>query len=374
VSPAAREPRQPARGAGAGGRPASGGHSGSASHSAAGGAPGLPVHLLLGPEEGQKAEHIEKLRQQVAARSGAQPEVSRFYAGETRMAQILLVARNFSLFSPHRFVVIPDAEEIHRAEDVQALVEYLGSPAGDATLVLACSGYASDVDRRIVAAIPKESQRIFWELFENQKQGWITAFFRQRSISIDTTAVEFILDMVENNTRDLRVECERLAQFFGAGASLGVEDVAQHLYHSKEENVFTLFDRLCERDLAASVETLDKILLAREADATQLATGLLAQFRKLASLKRLVAENFEPSEAFTRLRIMSKRNQRTYQEGSKRFTAGELESVVLLLAAFDERFRTTKADLHTLLLNLLVYYIVMRAGQGAWRMEEWSDG
>jgi len=332
------------------------------------GRPGA-VQLFLGPEEGQKAEHIEKLRQQIASRMKGDPEVSRFYASETRMVQILLVARNLSLFSPHRLLIVSNIEEVRRAEDVQALVEYIQSPAPDATVILLGSGYNGDVDRRILSAIPKESQRIFWELFENQKQGWIMAFFRQRSIVIDPAAVEYILDMVENNTRDLRTECERLAQFFGTGSTIGLEAVEQYLYHSKEENVFTLFDRLCERDFPASIEVLDKILLAREADPTQLSAGLLAQFRKLGSLKRMIEESFEPSEAFTRLRILSKRNQRTYQEGSRHFSGADLQSIVLLLATFDERLRLTKAEAHGLLLHLVIYYITRRAGQGAWRME-----
>ncbi len=334
----------------------------------AAGRPGA-VQLFLGPEEGQKTEHIEKLRQQIASRMKGEPEVSRFYAAETRMAQILLVARNLSLFSPHRLLIVSNIEEVRRAEDVQALVDYIKSPALDATVILQGNGYSGDVDRRILSAIPKESQRIFWELFENQKHGWITAFFRQHSIAIDPAAVDYILDMVENNTRDLRVECGRLAQFFGSGSTIGLEAVEQYLYHSKEENVFTLFDRLCERDFPASIEVLDKILLAREADATQLSAGLLAQFRKLANLKRLIQESFEPSEAFTRLRILSKRNQRTYQEGSKHFSGDDLQSIVLLLAAFDERFRLTKAEAHGVLLQLLIYYITRRAGQGAWRMD-----
>jgi len=172
---------------------------------------------------------------------------------------------------------------------------------------------------------------------------------------------------VENNTRDMRVECERLAQFFGPGSTIDLDSVEHYIYHSKEENVFTLFDRLCERELTGAAEVLDRILLSREADAPQLAGGLLLQFRRLAGLKRMLAENYEASEAFPKLRIFSKKNQKTYLEGSRKFTAADLEWIVRLLAAFDERFRSIRTDLHALLLHLLVYYIVQKAGQGAWQ-------
>jgi DNA polymerase-3 subunit delta len=260
-----------------------------------------PVRLLLGPEEGEKSAFIQKISETLAARLGEPPERSRFYAGDTDMSEIVLCLRNMSLFARHRLVIVAHAEEVKRAEEVATLVEYLASPAEDATLLLLSTGFSGEIDRRIAGdqkkktpgAVPFEHQKVFWEMFDNQKQGWVTSFFRQRKISIDAEAVEYILDMVENNTRDMRVECDRLALFFGPDAAITLESVEQYIYHSKEENVFTLFDRICERELLSAEEVLDRILLSREADATQLAGGLLMQFRKLASYKRMLAANYE---------------------------------------------------------------------------------
>jgi DNA polymerase III subunit delta len=335
-----------------------------------------PVHLLMGPEEGEKAAFVDKIRQGLTSRYGdGQLEVFRYYAGEAPMAEVVRCLRNASLFASHRLVIVGEVDGVKRADDVAALVEYCASPAPDATLLLLSSGLSGDIDRKIVGdqkkkspgAVPFDCQKIFWELFENQKQGWVTGFFRQKGITISTDAVEYILDMVENNTRDLRVECERLAQFFGTPADIGLESVEQYIYHSKEENVFTLFDHLCLRELASSQEVLDKILLSREAEATQIAGGLLLQFRRLLAYKRMIAESYESAEAFTKLRVWSKKSQKTYAEGGRRYSAAELEAVMRLLVSFDERFRSVKTDLHELLLRLMVYYIVQRGGQGAWR-------
>ena len=334
-----------------------------------------PAWLLLGPEEGEKAAFVEKVRATLS-RAGEPPEVHRFYAGETPVSDIVLALSNLSLFSRHRLVIVANAEEIHRAEEAGVLADYLAAPAGDATLVLLSSGFAGDIDRKIAGdarrktpgAIPAEHQKIFWELFDNQKQGWVTGFFRQRSITIDADAVDYLLDMVENNTRDMRVECERLAQFFGPGAALTLERVEQYVYHSKEENVFTLFDRICAGELTRAEETLDRILLSREAEATQLAAGLLMQFRRLAGYVRMRAANYEGAEAFQKLRIYSKRNQKTYMEGARRYSREDLALIVQLLVEFDERFRSVKTDLHDLLLRLLVYYLAAKSGRGAWQL------
>ena len=335
----------------------------------------VAAYLLLGPEEGEKAAFIEKTKQGLTERLGQAPELTRFYAGDARMAEVVQCLSNKTLFAGHRLVIVSNAENIKGAEEVGALVDYMKSPAPDATLLLVSPGLTGEIDRKLTGdskkktagAIPFADQKIFWEMFENQKQGWVTGFFRQKKITIAPEAVEYILDMVENNTRDMRVECDRLAQFFGPDSVIGLDSVEQYIYHSKEENVFTLFDRICERSLAGSAEVLDKILLSREAEATQITSGLLMQFRRLASLKRMLAENYETAEAFPRLRIFSKKNQKTYIEGNRRYSAVEVQSVVQLLAEFDVRFRSVKGELHELLLHLLVYYIVQRAGQGAWR-------
>ena len=328
----------------------------------------VPVHLFLGPEEGQKAEAIEKITSELASRLGEAPEIHRFYASESRMPEIVGILKNKSLFAKHRLVITASAELIKRKEDVDSCLQYIESPAPDATLVLVSSELTREIHAKIAAAVPKTAQRVFWEMFDNQKSGWIQNFFKQKKISIDENAVDFLLDMVENNTRDLRTECERLSLFFGPGTSIGLDDVEHYIYHSKEENVFTLFDRISLRDFISAEEILEKIMLSKETDATQLVSGLLWQFRRLGSLEMLLAENYDPSEALAKLKITAKKAQRTYADACKKFTRAELEGIILLLAEFDSRFRTVKADFHAVLLHLLVYYIVVRGGQGAWRL------
>ncbi len=82
----------------------------------------------------------------------------------------------------------------------------------------------------------------------------------------------------------------------------------------------------------------------------------------------MLSENYPPAEAFPKLRIYSRRNQKTYIDGCGAFTLADMETILQLLTAFDERFRSVRSDLHGLLLHVLVYYIVQKAGQGAWRL------
>jgi DNA polymerase-3 subunit delta len=137
------------------------------------------------------------------------------------------------------------------------------------------------------------------------------------------------------------------------------------LYHSKEENVFTLFERMSLRDFGTSLEVLDKILLSRETDAVQLLGGLLSQYRKLMALKTLTDQRYSPSEAFARIGMRGKRNQKLYAEAALRYSLTELQRIIRLVAVFDRRVRELKTSLHAGVLQLFVYFAVVNGGAAA---------
>ena len=332
------------------------------------------LYLLLGPEEGEKEAFIKRLVDRIAKKIGEQPEVYRFYAFEHALAEVLAMLRNGSLFARHRIVLLRGVEEIRRKAEIEMLAEYCASPAPDTTLVLV-SEEVGRIDERLKKLVPRDSQQIFWELFDNQKVGWIVGFFRRRGLEIDPEAADYLLEMVENNTKSLRDICEKLVLYLGGAveraegdrrrARIGLQDIEELLYHSKEENVFTLFERMSLRDFAASLEVLDKILLSRETDAVQLLGGLLSQYRKLMALKVLTEQRYSPSEAMARIGIRGKRNQRLYADAVRHYSLAELQSIIRLVAVYDRRVREIKSSLHSCVLQLFVYFAVVNGGGGA---------
>jgi DNA polymerase-3 subunit delta len=321
------------------------------------------VYLLLGPEQGEKIQYIEKIIRDITSKEKEEPEKHKFYAFEYNLVEIISLLRNGSLFSRHKVVTIANLELIKKKEDVSLLLEYLLTPSPDATLLLLSDTIKRDISKRIVGAVPEQNQKIFWEMYENKKPGWVKSYFNKANISIDQESTDFLLEMIENNTRDLKQECERLVQFFGPNTELKIESIARYIYHSKEENVFTLFDHVARRDLSASQEVLNKILLSKESDPAALMGGFLWQIRKLLDMKRLLEENYSLEETFAKLQIKSKKSQKTYINAHKSYTLKEVQSLITLIADFDIRLRTFKADLHTLLLQLFLYYAIKRGGK-----------
>jgi len=315
------------------------------------------AYLLLGPEEGEKSDFIQRIRDLIAKKSGAAPDEYTYYSFETPVGDAIGLLRNGSLFAAHTLVIYHGAEDIKKKDDVASLSDYLKHPSEHGTIIFT-SGQPR-VDGKWTAAVPSDAKKIFWEMFDNQKLGWLTGYFQKQGLSIDRDAAELFLELVENNTQELRREADRLCLFFGRGTTITEEDVETYLYHSKEENVFSLFDQVVVRDLEGALEILQKILLSSENNPVQILAGLSWQFRKLLSLRRLLDRRYDSAEAYRTLSIRSKRNQKTYAIGARNYPAAELENVAVMIGECDASLRSGGSALHPLLLERFLYNVIV---------------
>jgi DNA polymerase III subunit delta len=329
--------------------------------------------LLLGPEEGEKAAFVSSLIDAAAKREGGRPEVLRFYPSEGDLRGFLEGLQTGDLFAQHRVAQITDIDQLGKA-DVDRLCAYLSSPASDVTvLLLSSSSYlgARDAASRAQKLVPEAQRKVFWELFQGQKMGWVVKFFSGRSMRIDKAAAEYLLDVVESNTRDLKAECEKLALFQGKGATIALDTVEQFVFHSKEENAFTLFDRLAERTLEASLEVLHKILLSPPFEGIAVLGGLLLQWRRLLELELLREEGLSFEAAVERAGIRGKRNQQSFRSALKSYSLEEVRAVIALTADYHASLRSYRSELQGLLLSQYLYYVAVRGGRAPARAPRW---
>ena len=324
------------------------------------------VHLLLGPEEGEKASFLESIIADVASSSGSRPEILRFYASQGGLPAFLDSLRTGDLFASSRVAVFLDIEELAK-NDIDELARYLASPAPEVTAIL-CSSASSlgtrEAARRLESLIPGSNRKVFWELFEGQKMAWLMRFFGSRKIGIDPAAAEYLIDVVQGNTRDLRAECEKLALYHGPGASIALETVEQFIFHSKEENAFTLFDRLAERTFEGSLEVLERLELSPGFEGVALFAALLSQFRRLLGLKLSIEEGLGLEAAFTRAGIYGKRNQQSFKAAHRCYSLEEVRSIIALTVDTDRELRSYRSELQGQLLRLYLYRVTVRGGRG----------
>lgn len=252
---------------------------------------GKAVFLLQGPEEGEKKQYIKNYVKKMTVPGEELPEVFRYYAFEVDIFEMIDLLYSGSLFSKYKIVILNNCDEIKKANEIEALCSYCEKPVHSTTLFL-LSSTVNQVSKKISDRIPAKNKITFWELFENQKKGWIINYFKECNLRIEQAALDVLLEMVESNTHDLRQECQRLSLFYKAGSTITQEDIEKYLYHSKEENIYTLFERIAFRDFAGAIEVIQKIISTDETDPIPVMQGLFWQVKKLHVMKELIEANY----------------------------------------------------------------------------------
>jgi len=318
------------------------------------------VYLRAGPEIGKRAAFAAELRSAIAAVDGAPPEDHRAYASETGLGEVIGLLQNGSLFSSRRIVEYRGAELIKGKEDIGTLASYLASPAPDAVLLLVTESFFAE--KGLEEAVGKNRKRTFFEMFEKEKPRWIEKKLREFGLGIDEGGIEALLELVENESGALEAACSRLALVFPQGAILGDVEVEAAIARNRQEDAFSLFDRIATGDLESALETLDAVLADRRGDAVQIVSALTWSFRRLGRLHALLEEGEGLESACMRLQMRSKALQRQSAAAVRRFPRTDCERIVFLASAFDAKARTMGSLFERSLLQLLVYGIMVKKG------------
>jgi DNA polymerase-3 subunit delta len=319
------------------------------------------AYLLAGPEAGKRAAFVSELRSAISAADGSPPEEHRAYASETGLGEVLCLLLNGSLFSSRRVVEYRGAENIKGKEDLGALAAYLAAPAPGAVLLLVTDAFYAE--KALEDAVGKDRKRTFFEMFEGEKPRWIEKRLRELGLGIDESGIEALLELVENESSALDAACSRLSIVFPQGATIGEADVEAAIARNRQEDAFSLFERMAASGLAEALETLEAVLADRKGDAVQIIAALTWSFRRLCRLHALMEEGESIESACIRLQIRSKTLQRQSAAAIRRYSRRACERIVLLTSAFDAKARTMGASYERVLLQLIVYGIMVKNGE-----------
>lgn len=332
----------------------------------------------MGPEEGEKQEWVEKEKARIRA-GRPDAEVVTMFAFEADAGELEEALSGASLFSSYTFVVLKHYELLRKDSPVNKVIARFakeGDP-GSASLAVLSSDTAYSLPAAITKAVPKENIVTFWEMFEDRKQDWIRSFFRKEGRQIAPDAVRLILDLVDNNTLEMKEACNRLAVFLAvtgkAAGPVTSDDVSAYLAHTKAEDGFSLFSHMAKRNLSASLSSLRKILTSDPRGSIGVMAVLTRQYRLLESFLALKQKSGEET-AFKEACALSSsgaevkgiralRDKETFRAAARKMGPDDAGRIVAYLERMDASVKTTAAEDTLSAMELLVYTIVVNNGR-----------
>ncbi|MDR1128576.1 MAG: DNA polymerase III subunit delta, partial [Treponema sp.] len=233
------------------------------------------------------------------------------------------------------------------------------APQDDTVLVLISENLS--LAKGLENGVSRDHKKIFYELFENQKTGWVEDFVRRNGFSIEAAAVETILELVENNTDALGRECSRLVFFLDPARAVTAKDVEDWLSHTREESAFTLFSRIAGGDFSRALESLHTLLAAKQAPPAIFA-GLAWCFRKLRDYLFLAGSGGLSDFGLRKIGLSAPRARDDYARAARRYDPAGADACLALTAEYDILLRSLGTALEPVLMDVYLYKIFQAAG------------
>jgi DNA polymerase III delta subunit len=167
-----------------------------------------------------------------------------------------------------------------------------------------------------------------------------------------------------------------LAACFPSGTRLRTDDVEAALSKSRQEDAFSLFDRMAGADLSTALGVLDTLLADRQSEPSQIIAALVWSFRKLERLQRGIVAGLGPEEAFRQEKITSKTGQKKFRTAMQRYTVEDCERIVRAASETEGALRGGfPASYSRPLLHLFVRSAMVQKGRGlilsGWKEQEY---
>jgi len=314
------------------------------------------VYIFTGPELGKKQDAVDSIKEKF---QGA--EEFTFYAGEANIGDVTDTLLNISLFADARVVFLKNTELIKKKDVIEILVSCIKSMEKNTALIMLSdeNRIASGLEESCLqAGVPKANCRVFYEMFEREKNEWLVSFFRREGFNIGRDCANTILELVENNTDALKRECSRLIPFLIKNKPVTSEDVEKWLSHNREESAYTLFSRIAAGDLSKALESVSVMLAAKESPQGILA-ALAGCFRKLGDYLSLIETgNAGNSFELKKIGLSSPSVKDDYIAASRRYSAESAEACLSLTAEYDTLLRSPAAAMASILMDRYILEVI----------------
>lgn len=313
------------------------------------------LYLFQGEEEFLMEEAIDLLKEKVLGFPVSNFNFEKFYAKETKAAEIISSAETIPFLSSRRLLLVRDAD-LFPAAELDALAGYAIKPSPATCLILVARKIESK-GKSLLEALKANGEIVqFWKLFENEVSKWIQQRARRYDLSISLEATLYLYEKVGNDLRQLDQELIKIQAFLDKEREISLGVLKDLTYSMRQYSVFDLVEYLVQRKLDKTLEILNALLREGEEPLKILAL-ITRQIRLLWQAKLYALERKSLVGLEKELGIPTK-YLKSLQEQEKNFSISQLKKATKKLTEIDLALKSSAHTPRILLESLIIDLIV----------------
>lgn len=207
-----------------------------------------PIYFLMGEEP----YFIDRITEYIADHVLAEEEKSFnqiiLYGKDTDITNIINTARRFPMMARRQVVIVREAQNLDRIED---LIHYVENPLESTLLVINYKYKKLDKRKRLFKALEKNS--ILFEsrrLYDDKVPPWINSYLLSRGLRIEPKAAVILTEYLGNDLSKIANELEKLIIVLKSEQDVITSaDIERNIGISKDFNNFELNNALAQRNV-----------------------------------------------------------------------------------------------------------------------------
>lgn len=290
------------------------------------------VYLLAGEESYYIDEITGYIEQNILDESERAFNQQVFYGNEVTAAQISDTARRFPMMAAHFVVIVKEAQNIKKLED---LVHYVQNPQPSTILVINYKHKTPDKRTKFVKAVIENG--VYFEsnrLRDYEAPAWIGRYLMTRGIKADAVATQLLVDYLGTDIHKIINELEKLIITLPEGKPvITAAHIEKNIGISKDFNIFELQRAVGEKN-AYKAALIIKHFEGNPKDnpATLAIVSLGSYFTKILTYHYLTDKS--KNNVASALGI-NPYFVKEYETAAARYSARQVVEIISLLRTFD---------------------------------------
>jgi DNA polymerase III delta subunit len=292
-----------------------------------------PVYFIAGSDRPKVQRAVDRLK------GYFEPAGIEHLSAESTSGEEAVAACNaLGLFADRGRLVLVTEVDGHRskegrlvggwkAADVQAVAAYAKAPAPDTVLALVAE------EARKGSPLAKVAEVLLYEAKSSRLVPWVAEQFAQLEAKAQPDACRLLVELVGENSDELRLEAEKLA-LWAQGEEITAEHVEEMVLPRGPVKPWTLTDAWSRRDVPTVLAAAQRLL--RQGDTPNgIAWKLGDHVALVSACRRFAAEGVGPAEATKRLKRRSEFPVKKAFAAAESWGENELAAALVRLAELD---------------------------------------